>query len=67
MLDVPIDAIQRSHSASDVEELLSSPNPNGNYHLSPGNTPTRSSSYDDVACMSGSGTTTPTPSVAFVH
>ncbi|KAK7675859.1 hypothetical protein QCA50_021206 [Cerrena zonata] len=67
MLDVPIDALQRSHSASSVEELLSSPNPSGNYHLSPGHTPTRSSSYDDVACMSGSGTTTPTPSVAFVH
>ncbi|KAK7677072.1 hypothetical protein QCA50_019970 [Cerrena zonata] len=54
-------------SASSVEEPSSSPNPSGNYHISPGHTPTRSSSYDDVVCMSGSGTMTPTPSVAFVH
>lgn len=67
MLDVPVDAIQRSHSASSVEEFLSTPNPSGNYLLSPGHTPTRSSSYDNVACISGSGTTTPTPSVTFVH
>ncbi|OBZ75507.1 hypothetical protein A0H81_04889 [Grifola frondosa] len=58
MLDVPSEAIHRSHSASSVEELLSSPNPN--YHLSPGETPTRSSSFDDVVSISG--TSTPTTS-----
>ncbi|KAH8100245.1 putative phosphatase regulatory subunit-domain-containing protein [Cristinia sonorae] len=78
MLDAHHDAaLQRSHSASSVEELLSSPNSTS--LLSPLHTPTRSSSFDDVATISGS--TTPTmhsvvfgsPSsahttpVAFVH
>ncbi|PCH38578.1 carbohydrate-binding module family 21 protein [Wolfiporia cocos MD-104 SS10] len=59
LLDVPSDVLQRSHSASSVEELLSSPNPN---HLSPSATPTRSSSFDDIARMSDihSGSSTPT-------
>ncbi|KAI0781476.1 putative phosphatase regulatory subunit-domain-containing protein [Trametes elegans] len=55
-LDAQPEVIHRSHSASSVEEFLSSPNPN--YMLSPGETPTRSSSFDDVVSMSG--TTTPT-------
>ncbi|KAI0355106.1 hypothetical protein OH77DRAFT_344601 [Trametes cingulata] len=55
-LDAQADVIHRSHSASSVEEFLSSPNPN--YMLSPGETPTRSSSFDDVVSMSGN--TTPT-------
>ncbi|KAI0373175.1 hypothetical protein BV20DRAFT_795164 [Pilatotrama ljubarskyi] len=55
-LDAQADVIHRSHSASSVEEFLSSPNPN--YLLSPGETPTRSSSFDDVVSMSGN--TTPT-------
>ncbi|KAH9857516.1 putative phosphatase regulatory subunit-domain-containing protein [Lenzites betulinus] len=55
-LDAQPDVIHRSHSASSVEEFLSSPNPN--YMLSPGEAPTRSPSYDDVVSMSGS--TTPT-------
>ncbi|KAH9914470.1 putative phosphatase regulatory subunit-domain-containing protein [Fomitopsis serialis] len=54
LLDVQPEVIQRSHSASSVEELLSSPT--SNYHLSPGNTPTRSPSFDDVAYMSGAST-----------
>ncbi|RDX52913.1 hypothetical protein OH76DRAFT_1416550 [Lentinus brumalis] len=57
-LDLPADAIQRSHSASSVEEFLST-SPSPTYLLSPGETPTRSSSYDDVVSI-GSGTTTPT-------
>ncbi|KAI0648411.1 putative phosphatase regulatory subunit-domain-containing protein [Trametes meyenii] len=52
----PEGGIHRSHSASSVEEFLSSPNPN--YLLSPGETPTRSPSFDDVVAMSGN--TTPT-------
>ena len=56
LLDVQPDAIQRSHSASSVEEFLSSPT--SNYHLSPGSTPTRSPSFDDVAYMSGASTPT---------
>ena len=48
--------IHRSHSASSVEEFLSSPNPG--YMLAPGETPARSPSYDDVVSMSGA--TTPT-------
>ncbi|TBU42113.1 putative phosphatase regulatory subunit-domain-containing protein [Dichomitus squalens] len=57
-LDVGQDVIHRSHSASSVEEFLSmSPSPS--YMLSPGETPTRSPSYDDVASIS-SGSTTPT-------
>ncbi|KAI8999132.1 putative phosphatase regulatory subunit-domain-containing protein [Trametes punicea] len=55
-LDAQADVIHRSHSASSVEEFLSSPNPN--YLLSPGEAPTRSPSFDDVVSMSG--TTTPT-------
>ncbi|KAI0628762.1 putative phosphatase regulatory subunit-domain-containing protein [Trametes polyzona] len=55
-LDAQPDVIHRSHSASSVEEFLSSPNPN--YLLSPGEAPTRSPSYDDVVSMSGN--TTPT-------
>ncbi|KAI0823892.1 putative phosphatase regulatory subunit-domain-containing protein [Trametes gibbosa] len=55
-LDAQPDVIHRSHSASSVEEFLSSPNPN--YMLSPGEAPTRSPSYDDVLSMSGN--TTPT-------
>ncbi|KAI0668387.1 putative phosphatase regulatory subunit-domain-containing protein [Trametes maxima] len=55
-LDVQPEGIHRSHSASSVEEFLSSPNPN--YLLSPGETPTRSPSFDDVVSMSGN--TTPT-------
>ncbi|KAI0792696.1 putative phosphatase regulatory subunit-domain-containing protein [Abortiporus biennis] len=71
MLDVPVESLQRSHSASSVEELLSSPNPGEFVAM----TPTRSSSYDDVSSMSGGSTPTahsvfgspsPTP-VAFVH
>ncbi|KAI0948654.1 hypothetical protein AcV7_009331 [Taiwanofungus camphoratus] len=58
LLDVQPDMIQRSHSASSVEEFLSSPVLN--YHLSPGATPTRSSSFDDVARMNTSGSSTPT-------
>ncbi|CAL1703225.1 unnamed protein product [Somion occarium] len=73
MLDVPIDALHRSHSASSVEELLFAPSPP--HYLSPAHTPTRSSSFDDVAGMSGSSTPTghsifgsPSPApVAFVH
>lgn len=58
LLDVPGE-LHRSHSASSVEEFLStSPYLGADYRLSAGQTPTRSSSYDDVACMSGS--TTPT-------
>ncbi|KAI0696562.1 putative phosphatase regulatory subunit-domain-containing protein [Cerioporus squamosus] len=56
-LDLPPEAIHRSHSASSVEEFLST-SPNMTYLLSPGETPTRSPSYDDVVSMSG--TTTPT-------
>ncbi|KAI0081414.1 hypothetical protein K474DRAFT_1340251 [Panus rudis PR-1116 ss-1] len=77
LLDVPIDSIQRSHSASSVEELLSSPHTTGSYHLSPGHTPTRSSSFDDVSIVSGNttptmsfhpaSTTPPLAPVAFVH
>ena len=58
----PEDAIQRSHSASSVEEFLSA-SPGPSYMLSPGDTPTRSSSFDDVVGISsgGSGASTPTP------
>ncbi|KZT11126.1 carbohydrate-binding module family 21 protein [Laetiporus sulphureus 93-53] len=58
MLDVQQDSLQRSRSASSVEEFLSTPNPN--YLFSPAQTPPRSSSYDDVARMSVSGSSTPT-------
>ncbi|RPD55656.1 hypothetical protein L226DRAFT_548268 [Lentinus tigrinus ALCF2SS1-7] len=57
-LDLPPEAIQRSHSASSVEEFLST-SPSPTYLLSPGETPTRSSSYDDVVSI-GSGAATPT-------
>lgn len=73
--------LHRSHSASSVEEFLSSSPYLGNdYRMA---TPTRSSSFDDVATMSGSTTPTarsvaagttagafpspPQPAVAFVH
>ncbi|KAH9935821.1 putative phosphatase regulatory subunit-domain-containing protein [Amylocystis lapponica] len=56
LLDVHTDVLQRSHSASSVEEFLSSPVLN--YQLSPMNTPTRSSSFDDVAAVSGASTPT---------
>ncbi|THG95028.1 hypothetical protein EW026_g6550 [Hermanssonia centrifuga] len=57
-LDIPSE-IHRSHSASSVEEFLSSsPYLGGAYQVSPGQTPTRSSSYDDVGAISGN--TTPT-------
>ncbi|KAL6308684.1 putative phosphatase regulatory subunit-domain-containing protein, partial [Sparassis latifolia] len=74
LLDVQPDEIQRSHSASSVEEFLSS-SPVLGYYLSPGQTPTRSSSFDDVVSMSGTATPTarckvesecPTP-VPFAH
>ncbi|OSD02094.1 carbohydrate-binding module family 21 protein [Trametes coccinea BRFM310] len=55
-LDAQPDVIHRSHSASSVEEFLSSPNPN--YLLSPGEAPTRSPSFDDVVSMSGASTPT---------
>ncbi|KAH9890540.1 putative phosphatase regulatory subunit-domain-containing protein [Cubamyces lactineus] len=48
--------IHRSHSASSVEEFLSSPNPG--YMLAPGETPARSPSFDDVVSMSGASTPT---------
>lgn len=54
LLDVQPDVIQRSHSASSVEEFLFSPKPS--YHLSPAQTPTRSPSFDDVTSMSGAST-----------
>ena len=57
-LDLPPEAIHRSHSASSVEEFLST-SPSAAYLLSPGETPTRSSSYDDVLSIS-SGMSTPT-------
>ena len=59
LLDVPSE-LHRSHSASSVEEFLStSPYLGGaSYHISPGQTPTKSSSYDDVAAMSGASTPT---------
>lgn len=50
--------LQRSHSASSVEEFLSTSPYLGNDYLSPGHTPTRSSSCDDVATISGSSTPT---------
>ncbi|KZT74059.1 carbohydrate-binding module family 21 protein [Daedalea quercina L-15889] len=56
LLDVQPESIQRSHSASSVEEFLSSPD--SNYHLVPGSTPARSPSFDDVAYMSGQSTPT---------
>ncbi|OCH88225.1 hypothetical protein OBBRIDRAFT_97354 [Obba rivulosa] len=59
LLDVQTDTLQRSHSASSVEEMLSSPTSSTNYNASPIMTPTRSPSVDDVASMSG--LTTPTP------
>ncbi|KAI9059781.1 carbohydrate-binding module family 21 protein [Trametes sanguinea] len=55
-LDAQPDVIHRSHSASSVEEFLSSPNLN--YLLSPGEAPTRSPSFDDVVSMSGASTPT---------
>ncbi|KAI0806778.1 putative phosphatase regulatory subunit-domain-containing protein [Fomes fomentarius] len=62
LLDTPpqpqSDAIHRSHSASSVEEFLST-SPSLGYLLSPGQTPTRSSSFDNVVSI-GSGATTPT-------
>ncbi|KIP09296.1 carbohydrate-binding module family 21 protein [Phlebiopsis gigantea 11061_1 CR5-6] len=57
MLDVPSE-LHRSHSASSVEELLSSSPYLGVDYRIASQTPTRSSSYDDVATISGS--TTPT-------
>ncbi|KAI0345024.1 hypothetical protein BDW22DRAFT_988594 [Trametopsis cervina] len=51
--------MHRSHSASSVEEFLStSPYLGADYLLSPGHTPTRSSSFDDVATISGHSTPT---------
>ncbi|GJE88045.1 carbohydrate-binding module family 21 protein [Phanerochaete sordida] len=80
LLDVPSE-LHRSHSASSVEEFLStSPYLGTDYRMA---TPTRSSSFDDVITMSGSTTPTatsvaagagadtfpspPQPAVAFVH
>lgn len=80
LLDVSPD-LHRSHSASSVEEFLStSPYLGADYRIA---TPTRSSSFDDVATISGSTTPTPhsiaagtaagafssppQPAVAFVH
>ena len=66
LLDAPEGNIHRSHSASSVEEFLST-SPAQSYLLSPGETPTRSSSYDDVVAIS-SGATTPTArSVGFAQ
>ena len=78
MLDVPPE-LHRSHSASSVEEFLStSPYLGADYRIA-SQTPTRSSSYDDVATMSGNTTPTarsvaagafaspPQPAVAYVH
>ena len=56
MLDVHPDALHRSHSASSVEELLSSPP--SHYQLAAGGTPTRSSSFDSVSNVSGTSTPT---------
>ncbi|KAI0818664.1 putative phosphatase regulatory subunit-domain-containing protein [Irpex lacteus] len=50
--------MHRSHSASSVEEFLSTSPYLGSDYLSPGQTPTRSSSYDDVATISGDATPT---------
>ena len=50
--------MSRSQSLSNVEELLST-SPRPSYTFSPGDTPTRSPSYDDVVSVS-SGSTTPT-------
>ncbi|EMD34337.1 carbohydrate-binding module family 21 protein [Gelatoporia subvermispora B] len=58
LLGVQTDPLQRSHSASSVEALLSSPVRSTSYSNSPVMTPTRSPSFDDV--MSASGSTTPT-------
>lgn len=55
----PQSDIHRSHSASSVEEFLSTSPYLGGAYLSPGQTPTRSSSCDDVATIS-SGLSTPT-------
>ena len=80
LLDISSE-LHRSHSASSVEEFLStSPYLGTDYRMA---TPTRSSSFDEVATMSGSTTPTarsiaagttagvfsspPQPAVAFVH
>ncbi|EKM56070.1 carbohydrate-binding module family 21 protein [Phanerochaete carnosa HHB-10118-sp] len=77
LLDVPSE-LHRSHSASSVEEFLStSPYVGTDYRMA---TPTRSSSFDDVVTMSGSVTPTaqsvaagiiasspPQPMAAFAH
>lgn len=71
--------MHRSHSASSVEEFLSTSPYLGSDYLSPGHTPTRSSSYDDVATISGDATPTASslasgapsifasPAIAFAH
>ena len=50
--------MHRSHSASSVEEFLSTSPYLGSDYLSPSHTPPRSSSYDDVATISGDSTPT---------
>lgn len=65
LLGVQTDALQRSHSASSVEELLSSPSASMTFHASPIMTPTRSPSLDDVVSLSGSTTPTARSRLAF--
>ncbi|TCD67981.1 hypothetical protein EIP91_011650 [Steccherinum ochraceum] len=67
LMDVHPDVLQRSHSASSVEELLSSPtSSNAPAQVSPLHTPTRSPSFDDVVSISG-GSTPTMPSVHHHH
>jgi len=66
--DVPDDIIQRSHSASSVEEFLSSPNQRSPitiryrtflFDRQASGLRSRSSSCDDIATLSGASTPTP--------